>query len=166
MYNSNYKLIIWDIANTLQYPNLKRHNNPYKQWGFDPDLIEWIVQHQEIKHAIISNYTQDIVNSLIYGAKIEQYFAYISGITKHKSRKPDIIQYEMMSKDLKSITKNKQLMVGDLPTDMEFADRLGIHGIIVHTDLPPTHHSTQASFKDTKDIISWLNNHIIHKTGS
>ena len=163
--SNNYSLIIWDIANTLQYPNPTYASHPLKKWGLDPGLIDWIKSRQDLKHAIISNYTQDFVDRLLEASELKRYFSYASGVNAAKNKKPQLDQYTVMPEKLRNIPKTSQLMIGDLPSDMEFAERLGIHGIIVHNTLPPTHPSTQASLKNTQDIITWLNKQLPLKNG-
>ena len=157
---SHYQLIIWDVAQTLQYPSERISSKPYKKAGLDPDLIEWIADHQNIKHAIISNYPQHYIDELLQQAQITDLFVYASGFDAQSRRKPHLDQYKTMPANLKNIAKHNQLMVGDLPTDMEFADRIGIHGLLIHTKLTPTHPSTQASLFKTLEALSWLNQHV------
>ena len=147
--------IFWDVKDTLLYPQPFKSDDPAKAMGFDMILINWIRVHPHINHVIISNYLEDSVHQLVTQARIKDCFSHISGINDTLKAKPDISQYEAIPTALKSNT-HRQLMVGDQLSDMQFAQNVGIQGLLIHR----AHHSDPSdgfiTIQHSSDVVRWL----------
>ncbi len=153
---TQYHTIIWDIQDTLVYPNHQASSLPAKKFGFDMVLLDWIISHQHINHLVITNYLQDYAKDLFDKAHIAKYFNCISGVNQGKEPKPSLSQYQQLPSQYTQIPLANQLMIGDQLSDMDFACRIGIDGLLIHSPIEPSPKNQYTIIRHSQDVVRWL----------
>lgn len=135
--------------------NQYRPNDYVKKWSefeFIPEFLEEIGNWaKQVKRIVIVTNQRGIAKGLFSeedlqeihqkmiaeiesaGGKIDKIYHCTAMENNHPNRKPQTGMFQQLLKDYPETDLNRCLMVGDMPSDMEFASNCGIAGIMIQS---------------------------------
>lgn len=148
----------WEIAREQYYKEFKRIHLQRLSPYLESEKLLSLIKAHNIPMALISNKTQEHLETEVITLKWDHFFEFIYGAGIASKDKPDAEVGEMALKRLGILDKQNVYYVGDTNLDIEFAFNLGVKGILIGDRIeigtPPrqAHHY----FESIHDLIKVL----------